>query len=256
MRGADRRLEIQRAAMFFGGLGQPQSVLGDQRLVGGDHRFAGFQRRLDRRQRGIAGAAHQFDEAIDAGIVGQRQRALGPFDAAQVDAALLHLRARGDRDDAHAASAARRQHPALLFDEADDFGANSAEPRNTHFQGCDHEMKKPAEVRLPPVGERNHVVQRFKAAFKEAAHAARGLADPLLVFHHGDADIALAVLAEGHAGRYHHARFLDHQGRELHAADVANAFGSGAQANIEACGGGMSHPARPKDSTSASRRLR
>ena len=35
-----------------------------------------------------------------------------------------------------------------------------------------------------------------------------------------------------------------------------NASGSGAQANIEASGGGIVHPARPKDSTSASRRLR
>src|SRR4030095_2018666 len=51
---------------------------------------------------------------------------------------------------------------------------------------------------LSPVGERNHVVQRFETAFKEAAHAAGGLADALLVFHHGDANIALAVLAEGH----------------------------------------------------------
>src|SRR4029453_3225451 len=29
--------------------------------------------------------------------------------------------------------------PRLRFDEADDFGANGAEPRNTHSQGCDHE---------------------------------------------------------------------------------------------------------------------
>ena len=34
------------------------------------------------------------------------------------------------------------------------------------------------------------------------------------------------------------------------------ASGSGAQANIEALGGGMSQPARPNDSTSVSRRLR
>ena len=66
-------------------------------------------------------------------------------------------------------------------------------------------IQKNLKENLPPVGERNHVVQRFNAAFKEAAHAARGLADTLLVFHHGDADIALAVLAEGDAGRHHHA---------------------------------------------------
>jgi hypothetical protein len=29
----------------------------------------------------------------------------------------------------------------LLLDEADNFGTNSAEPRNTHFQGCDHDQK-------------------------------------------------------------------------------------------------------------------
>ena len=40
---------------------------------------------------------------------------------------------------AHAATNAGRQGSALLFDEADDFGANGAEPRNTHFQGCDHD---------------------------------------------------------------------------------------------------------------------
>ena len=127
--------------MLLGRPRQPQAVLGDQRLVGGDHRFAGFQRRLDRRQRGIAGPAHQFDEAIDAGIGGQRQRAPGPGDAAQIETALFHLRTRGDGDDAHAAPAARRQRAALALDEADDFGANSAEPRNTHSQGCDHYLK-------------------------------------------------------------------------------------------------------------------
>src|SRR5436190_22380785 len=58
---------------------------------------------------------------------------------------------------------------------------------------------------LAPVGERNYVVQRFNAAFKEAAHPACGLTDTLLVFHHGDADIALAMLAKGDAGRNHHA---------------------------------------------------
>src|SRR5712671_2339901 len=53
---------------------------------------------------------------------------------------------------------------------------------------------------------------------------ARGLADALLVFDHGDADIALAMLAERNAGRDHDAGFLHHQGRELHAADLAEGF--------------------------------
>src|SRR5947209_10578108 len=77
---------------------------------------------------------------------------------------------------------------------------------------------------LAPIGERNHVVQRFNAAFKEAAHAARGLADSLLVFHHGDTDIAFAMLDEGDAGRHHDAGFLHHQSGELHAADAFEGF--------------------------------
>src|SRR3982074_3151658 len=85
--------------------------------------------------------------------------------------------------------------------------------------------RKTCRKRLSPVGERNHVVQRFNAAFKEAAHAAGGLADTLLVFHHGDADIALAVLAEGNPRGHHDAGFFHHQGRELHAADAAEGLG-------------------------------
>src|SRR6267154_2141124 len=73
---------------------------------------------------------------------------------------------------------------------------------------------------LPPVGERNHVVQRFNAAFKEATHAASRLTDTLLVFHHGDTNIALAVLAEGNPRRHHDPGFLDHQGGKLHAAEA------------------------------------
>src|SRR3954468_4396004 len=86
-------------------------------------------------------------------------------------------------------------------------------------------IRKPAgrssESILSPGGERNHVVQRFNAAFKEAPHTPGRLADSLLVFHHGDANIALAMLAEGDPRRYHHARLFDHQGCELHAADAA-----------------------------------
>src|SRR6201994_4915889 len=73
-----------------------------------------------------------------------------------------------------------------------------------------HDLVRKPEVHfsgscLPPVGERNHVVQRFDAAFKEAAHAAGGLPDTLFVFYHGDAHVAVAVLAETDAGRDHHA---------------------------------------------------
>ena len=85
---------------------------------------------------------------------------LGPVDAAQIEAALFRLRARGDRDHAHAAAAARRQRAALLLDEADDFGANGAEPRNTHFQGCDHDEKNLPE-RLTRHDRRDRAYRRL-----------------------------------------------------------------------------------------------
>src|SRR5215212_9098282 len=97
--------------------------------------------------------------------------------------------------------------------------------RREDYQAIRSETREPlSESGLPPVGERNHVVQRFNAAFKEAPHAAGGLPDSLLVFHHGDANVTLAVLAECHPRRDHHAGFLHHEGRELHASDAAEGF--------------------------------
>ena len=55
-------------------LRQRDAVVRQQRLVGGDHRPAGAERRLDRALGGIALAAHQFDEHVDAGIARERDR--------------------------------------------------------------------------------------------------------------------------------------------------------------------------------------
>ncbi|MGY3649217.1 hypothetical protein ACVWW2_004508 [Bradyrhizobium sp. LM4.3] len=73
---------------------------------------------------------------------GEGKRILDPFDTAQVDGALLGLRARGDGDDADAASAAAREHAGLRFNQTDNFGAHGAEPRYAHFQGCNHDASE------------------------------------------------------------------------------------------------------------------
>ena len=67
-----------------------------------------------------------------------RERILHPVDAAQINAALLGLGARGNSNNLDATTAARGQNRVLLFDETDDFGTNGAESRDTHFEGCDH----------------------------------------------------------------------------------------------------------------------
>ena len=66
-------------------------MLGHQRLVGGDHVLARPKRRLDRLLGNAVGAADQLDEHIDAGILGQGDRIVEPFDAGRVDAAVLAL---------------------------------------------------------------------------------------------------------------------------------------------------------------------
>src|SRR5690606_21238211 len=88
--------------------------------------------------RRVAGAADQFNEAIDVRVGGERLRRGRPRHATQIEAALLRLRARGDGDDAHAATTARGERPALAFDQANDFSTNGAQARNPHLEWRDH----------------------------------------------------------------------------------------------------------------------
>jgi len=98
-------------------------------------------------------------------------------------------------------------------------------------------------------------VQLFNAGIKKTADVAGRLTDALLVLDQRDAHEPLAVLAKCNARRHRHLGLLDQQLGEFQAAQFGNASGNGAQANIEAAGGGTGNPARPKLSTSASRRF-
>ena len=60
-----RRLEQQRDAAILGEGGELRAVLGDERLVGGDHRLACLKRGFDRGSRRPFGAADQLDEDVD-----------------------------------------------------------------------------------------------------------------------------------------------------------------------------------------------
>ena len=63
-------------------------------------------------------------------------------------------------------------------------------------------------------------MQRIDACFKEALDVARRLPNTLLILDHRDANITLAMLSEGNTWRHNDARFLDHECRERHAADI------------------------------------
>ena len=68
----DGGLEGKRHVLLFRNLRKCQSVLRQQRLVGGDNMLAGGERRLDRGARRTLVAAHELDEKIDVGRARQR----------------------------------------------------------------------------------------------------------------------------------------------------------------------------------------
>src|ERR1051326_8564181 len=92
------------------------------------------------------------------------------------------------------------------------------------IKACQKENGRRGDARLTARGERNDVVQHFRAGFKKAPDVAGGLADALLVLDQRDAHKTLAVFAEAGAGRHRDARLLDQKRRELDAAERLERF--------------------------------
>ncbi len=136
---ADRRFEIQRDVMLFRERGELDAMLGEQRLVGGDHRFARRQCRFDGALGGIADAADQFHEHIDVGGARQRDWIGIPFYFLEIDAAILSPRARADRDDLDRAAATRDERLLLARHLGDQGRADRAQSGDAYFQRLDHE---------------------------------------------------------------------------------------------------------------------
>ena len=111
-------------------------------------------------------------------------------------------------------------------------------------------MELPSAAR----GERDDVMQLFRRAFKKTPHVARGLADALLVLNQRDAHIAFAALAEPGPGETATSAFSTRSLENSTLPSVWKGSGIGDQANIDARGDGICQPARPKLSTSTSRR--
>src|SRR5688500_6707969 len=63
------------------------------------------------------------------------------------------------------------------------------------------------------------------AAFEELLHAARGLADALLIFDQGNAYIALALIAEADTGAYGDMRFVQQPLGKFERTERAILFG-------------------------------
>ena len=117
---------------------EPQSVLGDQRLVGGDDVLVAAKRGLDDIERDPVGAADQLDDGVDFRIGGHRGGVLVPAHRRQIDAAVAPpVASRGGGDD-DAAAGAQADRFGLPFEQLDGRGADRAEPGNGDLQGWLH----------------------------------------------------------------------------------------------------------------------
>jgi len=116
-----RGLESQRDALL-------SAVMGKQRLVGSDHRFAGGERSLDGGFGWTVRSADEFDQAIDLGRSRQFDGIVEPGQPGEIDAAVAVAITRADGGDADGAATAQTQRIVLTPQDAKDRCADRAKP--------------------------------------------------------------------------------------------------------------------------------
>ena len=201
-------------ALRLGQAGELGAVMGEQRLVRGDHGLAGLERRPAERQRRAVGAADQLDHEVDLRVGGERQRIVVPAVAVERDAALALPVARRDRDHAQLAPGAQRDQRAVLLEQAQDRAADRAEAGDADAQRRSHRLRPPPAARSAAGGRRE---KRLDVAHR--------LADPLPVLDQGEPDMALAILAEADPGRDRDLGLLEQELAERERADAAVGLG-------------------------------
>ena len=128
------RLIADGGAVGLGERGKLRAVMGEQRLVGGDHRLAGAKCLAGEIEGDALRAADQLDHRIDLGIGGERHRILVPAEALQIDTAVARAIARRDRLDGDLASGARAEQAPFCLSSRDHAGADGAEAGNAEFE--------------------------------------------------------------------------------------------------------------------------
>ncbi len=123
----DRRLEFERDLGGFGRAGKFQSVMREHRLVGGDEALAAAECRPGERERRAIRAADQFDHHVRLRVMREGGRVIDPFEAADINAAVLGAVARGNRDDLDRAASAPGNQRAIGIDQPDHAAADSTE---------------------------------------------------------------------------------------------------------------------------------
>ena len=134
----NRALEVERNAMLLGERGERGPVMGEQRLVGGDHMLAGAERRLDRVLGGALLAADQLDENVDVGIAGELDRVGDEAEAGDVGVAVLAPVARRHGHDLDRPADALGKGWATLGEKSQDPASDRAETGEPEFQRLSH----------------------------------------------------------------------------------------------------------------------
>ena len=130
--------EIQRHAMLLGKRRERRPVMGEQRLVGGDHMLPGTEGGLDRVLGDALLAADQLDEGVDLGIAGELNRIGDEAKTGNVDIAVLVPIERGDGHDLDRPPDALAKVGAALGKEPQDPASDRAEPGEPEFQRLSH----------------------------------------------------------------------------------------------------------------------
>ena len=126
-------------AVAVGRLEQLDADVGEQLLVGRDHRLAAGESCRDQLACGLD-AADDLDDEVDVGIRDDAIRVAGEHAGAELDVALTRQVAHGDAGDVEAEPGAGLDLLGLVADEPDEGGADVAAPEDTdadlaHFHG-------------------------------------------------------------------------------------------------------------------------
>jgi hypothetical protein len=132
-RAAHGRLVIQVGAAVAGGLVQRGTVLGQQRLVGRDHRLAVLHGREQQRPRGLD-PPDDLDHNVHAGPGGQLHGVAGEQGRGDVDAALPAGPAHGHPGYFQRGADPRLQAGRLPAEQPVHLGADSAAAQQRHLQ--------------------------------------------------------------------------------------------------------------------------
>ena len=118
--------------------------MGEERLIGGHHGFAGRERRRNRGLGRIPCPTDELDEDIDFRVSCKREGIRRPSECTGVDAAIFAFGACRYCDDLDRSPTAKAKSVALAIEQLHDRRAYRAESGKSHFERGNHGASQPA----------------------------------------------------------------------------------------------------------------